>query len=181
MVPVHDRVPVRVLRGAADLPEQVNPGVQRQRALTTERRQRRALDVLHHQRREARTRDPGVEQADDERVAERRQNLAPGLDTSRRDVADIAQPQPDEDVRAMPRHQLGGRPDVDQASMVDDGHPVAQPLGFPYALAFAAGAMIFVVVEEVIPESQEGGNGDLATLGTMVGFAVMMTLDVALG
>jgi ZIP family zinc transporter len=51
----------------------------------------------------------------------------------------------------------------------------------PYALAFAAGAMIFVTVEEVIPESQTGGNGDLATLGTMVGFAVMMTLDVALG
>jgi ZIP family zinc transporter len=51
----------------------------------------------------------------------------------------------------------------------------------PYALAFAAGAMIFVVVEEVIPESQSGGNGDLATLGTIVGFAVMMTLDVALG
>jgi ZIP family zinc transporter len=51
----------------------------------------------------------------------------------------------------------------------------------PYALAFAAGAMIFVVVEEVIPESQSGGNGDTATLGTMIGFAVMMTLDVALG
>lgn len=51
----------------------------------------------------------------------------------------------------------------------------------PYALAFAAGAMIFVVVEEVIPESQAGGNNDLATLGAMVGFAVMMTLDVALG
>lgn len=51
----------------------------------------------------------------------------------------------------------------------------------PYALAFAAGAMIFVVVEEVIPESHSGGNGDLATLGAMVGFAVMMTLDVALG
>jgi ZIP family zinc transporter len=51
----------------------------------------------------------------------------------------------------------------------------------PYALAFAAGAMIFVVVEEVIPESQRGGNSDLATLGAMVGFAVMMTLDVALG
>ena len=51
----------------------------------------------------------------------------------------------------------------------------------PYALAFAAGAMIFVVVEEVIPESQSGGNSDLATLGAMVGFAVMMTLDVALG
>lgn len=51
----------------------------------------------------------------------------------------------------------------------------------PYALSFAAGAMIFVVVEEVIPESQVGGNGDLATLGTMLGFAVMMMLDVALG
>ncbi|HUF46806.1 MAG TPA: ZIP family metal transporter [Vicinamibacterales bacterium] len=50
----------------------------------------------------------------------------------------------------------------------------------PYALAFAAGAMIFVVVEEVIPESQRGGNEDLATIGTMIGFAVMMTLDVAL-
>ena len=51
----------------------------------------------------------------------------------------------------------------------------------PYALAFAAGAMIFVSVEEVIPESQSGGNSDLATLGAIVGFAVMMTLDVALG
>lgn len=51
----------------------------------------------------------------------------------------------------------------------------------PYALAFAAGAMIFVVIEEVIPESQRGGNTDLATLGGMLGFAVMMLLDVALG
>jgi ZIP family zinc transporter len=51
----------------------------------------------------------------------------------------------------------------------------------PYALAYAAGAMIFVVVEEVIPESQSGGHGDLATLGAIIGFAVMMTLDVALG
>ncbi|MFW6057114.1 MAG: ZIP family metal transporter [Chloroflexota bacterium] len=50
----------------------------------------------------------------------------------------------------------------------------------PYALAFAAGAMIFVVIEEVIPESQRG-NADLATLGGMLGFAVMMSLDVALG
>lgn len=55
-----------------------------------------------------------------------------------------------------------------------------QPI-LPYALAFAAGAMIFVVVEEVIPESQIGQNADLATMGTMLGFAVMMTLDVALG
>jgi ZIP family zinc transporter len=51
----------------------------------------------------------------------------------------------------------------------------------PYALAFAAGAMIFVVVEELIPESQLGRNTDIATLGAMLGFAVMMTLDVALG
>jgi len=51
----------------------------------------------------------------------------------------------------------------------------------PYALAFAAGAMIYVVVEELIPESQLDKNTDLATLGAMFGFAVMMTLDVALG
>ena len=51
----------------------------------------------------------------------------------------------------------------------------------PYALAFAAGAMIFVVVEEVIPESQLHGNTDLATASTLFGFVVMMTLDVALG
>ena len=57
---------------------------------------------------------------------------------------------------------------------------VAQPL-LPYALSFAAGAMIFVVVEEVIPESQRAGHNDLATFGVMGGFAVMMFLDVALG
>jgi ZIP family zinc transporter len=51
----------------------------------------------------------------------------------------------------------------------------------PYALSFAAGAMIFVVVEDVIPESHREGNVDLATTGAMLGFAVMMTLDVALG
>lgn len=51
----------------------------------------------------------------------------------------------------------------------------------PYALSFAAGAMIYVVVEELIPESQLRKNTDIATLGAMVGFAVMMTLDVALG
>jgi ZIP family zinc transporter len=55
-----------------------------------------------------------------------------------------------------------------------------QPL-LPYALSFAAGAMIYVVVEELIPESQLEKNTDLATIGAMLGFAVMMTLDVALG
>ncbi|HFI0530237.1 TPA: ZIP family metal transporter [Streptococcus suis] len=51
----------------------------------------------------------------------------------------------------------------------------------PYALSFAAGAMIFVVVEELIPESQTNGNTDIATLGLMAGFIIMMILDVALG
>jgi len=51
----------------------------------------------------------------------------------------------------------------------------------PYALAFAAGAMIYVVVEELIPESQLEKNTDIATVGTMFGFTVMMVLDVALG
>ncbi len=69
--------------------------------------------------------------------------------------------------------------------------PVAAVLGavavtfftpiLPYALAFAAGAMIFVVVEEVIPETQLENNTDIATLGFIFGFIVMMTLDVALG
>jgi ZIP family zinc transporter len=57
---------------------------------------------------------------------------------------------------------------------------VMRPI-LPFALSFAAGAMIYVVVEEVVPESQSGGNADAATLGAMLGFAVMMTLDVALG
>jgi ZIP family zinc transporter len=57
---------------------------------------------------------------------------------------------------------------------------IARPI-LPYALAFAAGAMIFVVVEEVVPESQASGYGDQATMGCIVGFAVMMILDVALG
>ena len=54
----------------------------------------------------------------------------------------------------------------------------------PYALAFAAGAMIYVVAEELIPEakrSAEGSHSDIPTIGVMVGFAVMMLLDVALG
>lgn len=51
----------------------------------------------------------------------------------------------------------------------------------PYALAFAAGAMIYVVVEEVIPETQQDRHTDLATLGFIGGFIVMMVLDVALG
>ena len=69
--------------------------------------------------------------------------------------------------------------------------PVAAVLGaylvlsmatlLPYALSFAAGAMIFVVVEELIPESQTGNETDYSTIGAMLGFATMMLLDVALG
>lgn len=51
----------------------------------------------------------------------------------------------------------------------------------PFALSFAAGAMVFVVVEELIPESHQAGNVDLATIALMTGFVVMMVLDVALG
>lgn len=55
-----------------------------------------------------------------------------------------------------------------------------EPL-LPYALSFAAGAMIFVVVEELIPESQTGNETDFSTIGAMLGFATMMFLDVSLG
>ncbi len=57
---------------------------------------------------------------------------------------------------------------------------LVKPL-LPYALAFAAGAMIFVVVEELIPEAQRGDETDFSTIGAMLGFAAMMFLDVALG
>ncbi len=57
---------------------------------------------------------------------------------------------------------------------------VVRPM-LPYALAFAAGAMIYVVIEELVPEAQLEGNADLATMGAMVGFTIMMSLDVALG
>lgn len=57
---------------------------------------------------------------------------------------------------------------------------LARPV-LPFALAFAAGAMIFVVVEDVIPESQSSGHGDWATMGVLFGFTIMMVLDVTLG
>ncbi|XP_076263559.1 zinc/iron regulated transporter-related protein 48C isoform X2 [Rhynchophorus ferrugineus] len=57
---------------------------------------------------------------------------------------------------------------------------LAQP-ALPYALAFAAGAMIYVVVDDIIPEANADGNGKLATWGAVLGFLVMMTLDVGLG
>jgi ZIP family zinc transporter len=57
---------------------------------------------------------------------------------------------------------------------------LARPI-LPYALGFAAGAMIFVVIEEIIPASQNGDNGRLATISGMIGFVLMMALDVAFG
>lgn len=57
---------------------------------------------------------------------------------------------------------------------------VAEPV-LPYALSFAAGAMIYVVVEEVIPETQQDKFADFATMGVILGFVVMMALDVGLG
>jgi ZIP family zinc transporter len=51
----------------------------------------------------------------------------------------------------------------------------------PYVLAFAAGAMIYVVIEELIPESQEGEHSDISTIGLAIGFVLMMILDIALG
>lgn len=56
----------------------------------------------------------------------------------------------------------------------------ARPM-LPYALAFAAGAMIYVTVEEIIPEAQNNESADVATAGAMIGFTIMMILDVALG
>jgi len=57
---------------------------------------------------------------------------------------------------------------------------VARPL-LPWGLAFAAGAMIFVISDEIIPESHRSGHERLATFGVMIGFSVMMLLDVLLG
>ena len=51
----------------------------------------------------------------------------------------------------------------------------------PYILAFAAGAMLYVVVEELIPESQNGAHSNIGTIGFAIGFVIMMILDVALG
>uniref|UniRef100_A0A8C2BZX7 Zinc transporter ZIP11 n=1 Tax=Cyprinus carpio TaxID=7962 RepID=A0A8C2BZX7_CYPCA len=57
---------------------------------------------------------------------------------------------------------------------------LAEPL-LPYALAFAAGAMVYVVVDDIIPEAQVSGNGKLASCTSILGFIVMMSLDVGLG
>jgi len=65
------------------------------------------------------------------------------------------------------------------AAVIGAAAVVAMRPLLPYALSFAAGAMIFVVVEELIPESRRAGSADLVTIGTMLGFVVMMMLDLA--
>ena len=67
------------------------------------------------------------------------------------------------------------------AAVIGAAFVLAMRPALPYALAFAAGAMVYVVVEEVVPEAQQSGNADLATIALMVGFVIMMSLDVALG
>jgi len=57
---------------------------------------------------------------------------------------------------------------------------VAEPV-LPYALAFAAGAMVYVVADDIIPEANSCGNGRLSSFGVILGFVVMMSLDVGLG
>lgn len=57
---------------------------------------------------------------------------------------------------------------------------LAEPV-LPYALAFAAGAMVYVVMDDIIPEAQISGNGKLASWASILGFVVMMSLDVGLG
>ncbi|KAK1129732.1 hypothetical protein K0M31_019446 [Melipona bicolor] len=60
------------------------------------------------------------------------------------------------------------------------GVTFAEP-ALPYALAFAAGAMIYVVIDDIVPEAHQSGNGKLASWAAVVGFLVMMSLDVGLG
>lgn len=82
--------------------------------------------------------------------------------------------------RALWYGQLSGIVEP-MAGVVGAALVLAMSAILPYALAFAAGAMIFVAAEELIPEAQRKGNVDIATMGVIGGFAIMMTLDVALG
>jgi len=61
------------------------------------------------------------------------------------------------------------------------GTTLLSSLLLPYALSLAAGAMIFVIIEELLPEAQKFGNSDIASLGFGIGFLIMMVLDTFLG
>lgn len=66
------------------------------------------------------------------------------------------------------------------AALLGAGAVTVSPPLLPYALAFAADAVVYMVIEELIPESQRVGNTDLATMSALFGFVVMMVLDLAL-
>jgi len=83
-------------------------------------------------------------------------------------------------MRAFTYGQLSGLVEPISAVVGAAAVMLVRPI-LPYTLAFAAGAMIYVVVEELIPESQDEQEGDFATVGAMMGFATMMVMDVALG
>ena len=68
-----------------------------------------------------------------------------------------------------------------QVALVRKGRRSLIQPALPFILAFAAGAMIYVVIEELIPESQAGDHSNIGTIGAALGFALMMVLDVALG
>ena len=75
-------------------------------------------------------------------------------------------------VHAM-AHALGGHYNLP--------HGVCNAVLLPYVLAFAAGAMMYVVTEELIPQTQQGRHTNIGTIGVAFGFVLMMVLDVALG
>lgn len=83
-------------------------------------------------------------------------------------------------LRAFWYGQLSGMVEPVAAVLGAAAVIIVEPV-LPYALAFAAGAMIFVVVDDIVPEAQRNGNGKLASLGTILGFLIMMSLDVGLG
>ena len=67
------------------------------------------------------------------------------------------------------------------AALIGSSAVIFMESALPYALSFAAGAMIYVVFDDIIPEAHRNNNGKLASLGAIAGFLVMMSLDVSLG
>lgn len=83
-------------------------------------------------------------------------------------------------LRAFWYGQLSGMVEPLAALLGASAVMVMEPV-LPYALSFAAGAMIYVVVDDIIPEAQINGNGRIASIAAILGFVVMMSLDVGLG
>jgi len=91
-----------------------------------------------------------------------------------------SKPQAHSKIKAFLLGTLSGA--VEPAAAIITMLLTSQVIGImPYLLAFAAGAMLYVVVEELIPESQVGRHSNIATIGVAIGFALMMVLDVTFG